>query len=198
MEATLGNCPDCGRQISLKAKVCPHCGCPKPFGIPVSELAVVKPALSAVKVFFGGIWVFIKTVFWCVLVVGFIRAFLHGLADGTDGFLLGLGFGLAQGGMIGGIVGFVRMIAYWVTGGPKSDIATTNMHPAIPPQLHPRAMPSPSIVFVVNDHGAIYGPYSMNELRNLHRGGSFSGKAMVAVQGSNDWQYLNTKISSFD
>jgi len=27
----LGKCPDCEREISLKANSCPHCGRPKPF-----------------------------------------------------------------------------------------------------------------------------------------------------------------------
>ena len=65
MGANLGNCPDCGREISLEAKSCPHCGLAKPFAAPISEMPVVKPEVSG-----GRLRVFAKTFFYFVLISG--------------------------------------------------------------------------------------------------------------------------------
>ena len=110
MGANLGNCPDCGREISLEAKSCPHCGLAKPFAPPISEITVVKPEVSG-----EGLRVFAKTFFYFVLISGALAVIFTLVTGVVWGLLLYIPLCV----ILGIIVGGVRTFVHWIRGGPE-------------------------------------------------------------------------------
>ena len=194
----LGSCPDCSREISLRAKSCPHCGSPKPFATPISEMPVVKPVLSGGKIFFGGVWVFVKTAFWWALGVAIVRGTLFGLAGGLPGLAVGLGGGVALGGVVGTIVGFFFMVAYWIRGGPKQYKPTLRekmdaLHALKQAQLGKpqKVNPHDTPLFMVDDDGQ-HGPFNKQQLTDRLSKGEFSADALCSENGTKDWYELKS------
>lgn len=218
MESKLGNCPDCGKEISLRAESCPQCGCPKPFQEKLSHPAEafdgtsvhrhqenrepdkdggagqlhreVKELSNAWAVFLGGLRVFLRTVFWCTVCIATIRTILFGFSFGATGAGIGLGGGIVIGLFWGGGIGIIRAALYWVRGGPKKESHT-------PRRLRPRKSASqkkekaPSkTLFTVQDDSELSGPYDLEELRECCRRNKFSADALVAIRGTNDWHDL--------